>query len=121
MIAPMILLAGVVAAAGAAVWWRRIVRCEHDCSGVDHDSQEMFRRGELLFALALIDGVDARCHCSRFTSGDASPQYALAKTCIEALVKEGQHARVKQLLAQARGSILKELAQQLADDVSNTE
>lgn len=41
------------------------------CVAAEHAAQDLFHRGELLSALALIGAVDTRCRCSRFTSGDA--------------------------------------------------
>src|SRR5687768_592462 len=73
----IIVLIGVLATVGALWWW--FVRCGHECMEADRDAQNLFQQGELWSALALIDTVDAKCHCSRFTSGDAPIQYALAQ------------------------------------------
>jgi hypothetical protein len=91
----------------SAWWW--FVRCERNCGEVLRHAQDMFERGELSLALARIDAVDAKCHCSRFTSGDAPPQYSLAQACLERLLSEGRLDEVERLLAQAQGPILKEL------------
>jgi hypothetical protein len=114
LIIRMIILSGVLAAAWGIAWWW-FVRCEQECGEVERDAQGMFQRGELLSAIALIDAVDARCRCARFTTGDASPQYALAKACLERLLTEGQSPEIGRILAHARGPILKELAKQSAD------
>ena len=104
--------AGALAAAALAgalgFWW--CVRCDGDCAVADGDAEGLFRRGEPLAALSLLDVVDARCRCSRFTSGDAPPQYALAQACLRRLLDEGREAEVEGLLARARGPILRELA-----------
>ena len=102
---------GALVAIAAVCWWW-FARCERACAAIDRDTQELFQRGELLSALALIDAVDARCRCARFTSGDAPPQYALALTSLRQLLIEGRSSEVRRLLANARGPILKELATQ---------
>jgi hypothetical protein len=94
----------------AAAWWWWYVRCERDCAAADHKAEELFRRGELLSALALIDAMDARCHCERFTSGDAPLQYTLARTCLRRLLSQGRSAEVEAFLTHVRGPILKELS-----------
>lgn len=51
---------------------RMVVVCAlRACVAAEHAAQDLFQRGELLSALALIGAVDTRCRCSRFTSGDA--------------------------------------------------
>jgi hypothetical protein len=92
-----------------------LVRCERDCAAVDRDAQDLFQHGEFLSVLALIDAVDARCRCSRFTSGDSPPQYALAQACLRQLLSEGPNAEVERILLRARGRILMELAKQLVN------
>jgi len=111
----IVLIGGLTAATAAAWWWFR--RCEHACLEVDLGAQNLFERGELLSALALIDAVDARCHCARFSSGDAPPQYALAQTCLLQLLSKGRSAEVESLLRHARGPILRELADLIGQDV----
>lgn len=108
MTAYAIVLIAVMAAGLAAWWW--FVRCDRTCAAADRVAQTLFERGELLSALALIDSTDARCRCARFTSGDASPQYAIAAACLRALLAEGRRTEAERVLAQARGSILRELA-----------
>jgi hypothetical protein len=103
-----LLVTGVLLAVAGAWWW--FVRCERVCAALDRDAQELFERGELLTALERIDRVDARCRCSRFTAGDAPPQYTLAQASLSRLLSAGRHNEVQQLLAQARGPILKEFA-----------
>jgi len=117
--ARLIVLAGLLAAAGGAALWWWFVLCERDCAAADRHAQDLFQRGELLAALALLDKVDARCDCSRFTSGDAPPQYALAQACLRQLRSEGRSVEVQDLLARARGPILKELAGKLVNDPRN--
>ena len=107
MIAWVIVLVGTLAVA-AAWWW--FVHCKRTCTEVDHNAHDLFRRGELMSVLTLIDAVDTRCRCERFTSGDASPHYALAQACILQLLNEGRSDEVKCFLMRARGPILKELA-----------
>jgi hypothetical protein len=97
-----------VSAMAAAWWW--FVRCEHVCARADQDAQDLFQRGELLSTLSLIDKVDSRCSCTRFTSGDTPPQYAMAQVCLRQLLNEGRSTEVEQLLAHAHGPILSELA-----------
>lgn len=109
LIARVIALAGLLAAVGGAIWWW-FVRCERDCAASDREAQELFRRGELLSVLTLIDGTDARCRCSRFTSGDAPAQYALARACLRQLLIEGRRDEAEGFLARARSPILRELA-----------
>jgi hypothetical protein len=106
--ARIVVLIGAVALAGAGWWWWH-ARCETACAEVDRGSQEMLERGDLVAALTLIDGVDARCRCGRFTSGDAPPQYSLAQACLGRLRTAGRSAEVDALLNKARGPILIEL------------
>lgn len=119
MSARLALLAGLLVAAGAAAWWWWFVRCERDCIAAERHAQELFQRGELLPALALIDQVDARCNCARFTSGDAPPHYSLAVVCVRQLRGEGRSLEVQDLLEHARGPILKELAGEKHNDPRN--
>ena len=113
MISRAIMLGGALTAAAAAWWW--FVRCARACVAAEHAAQDLFQRGELLSALALIGAVDARCRCSRFTSGDAPPQYALAQACLRQLLNEGRSTDVEHLLAHARGPILTDLSKGLGD------
>lgn len=89
---------------------RLTARCERACESGDEDAQELLRRGDPLAALRLLDEVDARCRCARFTSGDAPPQYALAIACLQRLRDEGRDAERRQALVEARGPILRDLA-----------
>jgi hypothetical protein len=88
---------------------RWFARCERACAAADRDAHDLFQRGELRSALAVIDAVDAKCRCSRFTAGDAPPQYALAQACLRELLEEGRGAEAEDILAQARGPILRGL------------
>lgn len=71
MILHGIMLGGALTAAAVAAAWWWFVRCARACVAAEHTAQDLFQRGELFSALALIDSVDAQCRCSRFTSGDA--------------------------------------------------
>jgi len=104
-----------MAAAGAATAWWWFVRCEQDCARADRSAQLLFDRGELLVMLALIDAVDVRCRCGRFTQGDVPPQYALAHAALQEFFREGRRAETERLLAQARSPMLKDLARRLND------
>jgi hypothetical protein len=115
VIARSIMLVGVFAAAAIGVAWWWFVHCENACVAADHAAQDLFQRGELLSLLRLIDGVDARCRCARFTAGDPPPQYALAQACLRQLLGEGRSAEVEHLLTQTRGPILKDLSKGLGD------
>lgn len=100
-------LAGLpVSAFAIAVWWW-FVRCEAVCAQADRDVEDLFGRGNWQSALDMIDGVDARCHCSRFTSGDAPPQYAIAEATLRGLVAKGRREEAERALARARGPILR--------------
>lgn len=92
-----------------AVWWWW-PECEQRCDSVDHRTQDLLRRGQELSALALIDDVDARCHCGRFTSGDEPPQSATLRVCVERLLGGSQRAELLRHLDQARGPMLRELS-----------
>jgi hypothetical protein len=92
----------------ALLWWFPV--CEHACSAMQREVQELFERGEYVAALTRLDRVDARCHCSRFTSGDMPPEYALAEVCIRRLRAEGRGPELDGLLERARGAILHELS-----------
>lgn len=107
---PRAALAVAVLAAACLATKRWLARCERACLAADQDAEYLFRRGELLAALAVIDNVDARCRCARFTSGDAPPQYALAQACLRELQNDGRTAEVERVLARTRGTILRELA-----------
>ena len=98
----------MVLASAAAAWW--FLRCERTCAATDRGAESLFKRGDFLSALSLIDATDARCHCARFTSGDAPTQYALAEACLRQLLSQGRSAEVEGFLASARGPILKELS-----------
>lgn len=76
----------VLAVASAAALSCRSERCEGDCAAVDREAQRLYQRGDLLLALVLIDKVDARCRCERFTSGDAPPEYSWAQACLRQLL-----------------------------------
>jgi hypothetical protein len=110
MIMRILFLVGLLIVAAAAAWWYWFTRCERACAALEVEAQYLFQRGEFLAALTLIDTVDARCRCERFTSGDTPPQYALAQACIRQLLSEGHSAEVGRLLTSARGTILRELA-----------
>jgi hypothetical protein len=112
MTARAIILIVLLVTAGAASLWWWFVRCEWDCEEVDHEAQKLFQQGEFLSVLMLIDDVDARCHCSRFTSGDSPPQYALAQACLKQLLDKEQNEDIGLILARARGPILRQLAKQ---------
>ncbi len=105
----VILPAMVLGSVAAVLWWW-YMRCERACTAADRAAEDLFQRGELLSALSLIDAADARCHCGRFTSGDAPPQYALAQACLRGLLSRGQRAEVERFLARVRGPILRELS-----------
>ncbi len=105
----IILLTGIFVIAGIAAWlW--YARCERICLVTDRKGEDLIKRGEYLSLLALINDVDGRCNCTRFTSGDAPAQYALAEACIRLLLNDGQSAQVNQIMANARSPILKELS-----------
>ncbi len=99
MIARAILLVGAFTAAAIAAAWWRFARCARACVAAENAAQDLFQRGELLSALALIDAVDTRCRCARFTSGDSPPQYTLAQACLRQLLSEGRSTEVKHLLS----------------------
>lgn len=105
-----------VLAMAAVVWWWRD-RCERACLAIEREADALFERGDLVGTLRRIDEVDTRCACTRFTSGDASPLYALAFACLERLRREGREADVARVLAGARGSILREFREAAAGDV----
>lgn len=99
-------LLGVLVIAGLAAW--RYVNCDAACSEADVKIERLFDRGEFLSALMLIDKIDARCNCGRFTSGDPPSQYSLAQACFRQLSSDGRTAEMEMLLANAQGPILKE-------------
>jgi hypothetical protein len=101
-------IAAIAGVGAGAFWWFEL--CSRDCLAMEAQANESFERGEPLAALRLIDDVDAWHHCSRFTSGDEPPEYALARVSIERLRAEGRAAEVEALFAHARGPILQELA-----------
>lgn len=105
VLAALVVLAGV---AGAARWWW-LARCERACANADRDAHTLFNRGEVVAALELIDAVDARCDCSRYTSGDAPPQYALADACLRQLLRDQRSADFRRIASNARGPILRAL------------
>jgi hypothetical protein len=108
--AALVLLAVLAAGAvGAAVWWWRYRAAERACLQVVDDASALFDGGQPLAALERIDAVDARCRCSRFTSGDEPPEYSLARACLKRLREQGQGADADRALAAARGPILREL------------
>lgn len=105
----------VLAAVGlaAVLWhWHRD-RCESDCAAAAHESAGLLARGEAQAALKLLDAVDARCTCERFTSGDAPPEYSLAQACIRKLQSAGRTQELDEILARATGPILKSIAASL--------
>ncbi|MCP3059829.1 hypothetical protein LXT21_13675 [Myxococcus sp. K38C18041901] len=95
-----------------AVWWWW-PECQQRCDSVDQRTQELLHREQELSALALIDGVDARCHCGRFTSGDEPPQSATLRVCIQRLLDGGQRTELMRHLDQARGPMLRELSKSI--------
>ncbi len=99
----------LLAAAGAGAWWW-LRRCEADCAAATRDARALLLRGEPVRALALLDRADARCGCARFTAGDEPPEYAVARACLDRLQAEGRMADAADVLARARGPILRELA-----------
>lgn len=89
-------------------WWP-FVRCQELCAQIDREAESLFGRGELVAALALIDRTDARCRCSRYTSGDAPAQYAIAEACLQQLLREQRTDELRRILSAARGPIIKSL------------
>jgi len=110
MIRWVIVLSAIVATVGALILWWWFVRCETDCAAADRAAEDLFERGELLSVLELIDTVDSKCHCSRFTSGDAPTQYALAQECVRQLRGKGMTTELERLLMHSRSPILMEVA-----------
>jgi len=90
-------------------WWPWFVRCDELCAQVDREAASLFDRGELVAALELIDRTDARCRCSRYTSGDAPAQYSIAEACLQQLLREQKTAELRRILARARGPIIRSL------------
>jgi hypothetical protein len=90
--------------------WLWFMGCERTCVTTDYNVQKLFQEGSFLSVLILIDSTDARCHCTRFTSGDAPFQYTLAQLCLQELLSSDQRVEVEALLAHTRSPILRELA-----------
>jgi hypothetical protein len=101
---------GVLTLVGVATLWWWFVQCEQECAVTDRDAQTLFQRGEFYSVLVLINAVDTKCHCSRFTSGDPPTQYSLAQACIRQLREKGLSRDVEDFLIGVRSPILKELA-----------
>lgn len=102
-------LALLAATAGAFAWWR-YADAERACAAAEGDARRLLQDGDAEGALRLIDGVDARCRCARFTHGDAPPQYTLAGAALRQLRDRGGGDAARRLLAEARGPLLRELA-----------
>lgn len=96
---------GVAVLAGAALWWR-YARGERDCARAEADARRLLQQDEPGAVLELIDGVDARFRCARYTAGDAPPIYSLAHAALQRLRERGEGAAADRLLARARGPLL---------------
>jgi hypothetical protein len=103
-----------LAALAAAGAWVRYARAERDCARAERDARRRLEEDDPAAALALLDRVDARCRCARFTRGDAPPQYTLADAALRRLEARGEHTRARRLLAGARGPLLRDLARETA-------
>jgi hypothetical protein len=95
-------------ATAVLAWWNR-QRCARACDDANYEAETLFQKGDFLSALTLIDQVDTRCNCSRFTSGDMPPEYSLAQACLRQLLNKGQDAEIHFILARTRSPILMEL------------
>ena len=88
------------------LWWMRL-RCESSCMAAGREAGAPFERGDFRGALSRLDDSDARCRCSRFTQGDEPPEASLARACLKKMVDGGRESETRQILANARGPILR--------------
>lgn len=107
---PSVVVVAIVLAGGAGASWWWYVAADDECREADRNAADLFDRHELVQSLKLVDEVDGRCDCARFTSGDAPPQYAIAWACLRQLDREGRGSEAREVLASARSPMLKSLA-----------
>jgi len=103
-------LVGLVLASGAGASWWWHVTAERECHEAERNAADLFDRHEPIQSLEVVDEVDARCNCARFTSGDEPGQTSIARACLRQLSREGRVSEAREVLGRARGPILRELA-----------
>lgn len=106
ILANLVLGLGITAFLAWVIWDHH---CFEGCSrGVD-EADRLSAQGNLRSALLAIDSADARCNCSRFTQGDAPPEYSAAQTCLRMLREREGRAAVIEFSKSARGQIMRQL------------
>lgn len=91
----------------AWIFWDH--HCFNCCSRGVETADRLAAQGNLRGALLAIDSADDQCQCSRFTQGDAPPEYSAAQTYLRMLGEREGRAAVIELSKSARGPIMRQL------------
>lgn len=74
---------------GVAGWVHRWNQCSAECTQGLREAKGIAKEGRVMEAIFVLDEVDRRCDCMRFTEGDEPPEHSAMKKWVARVCAEG--------------------------------